>query len=150
MQCEGGLSITGGYRYRGCDIWGLDGEYFYADYAFQNIWTVNDPDNPNPVVRDGEISPSIEGVAVNQVSSFGEDARGEIYIVDQGSGSTGQIFKIIPAFDRADFDNDGDVDFANLLQVLANWGPCADCREDLNCDGVVSFADILILLSRWT
>jgi hypothetical protein len=48
-----------------------------------------------------------------------------------------------------DFDNDGMVGFADLLSVLAKWGPCAGCPEDLDFDGQVGFGDLLILLSSW-
>jgi hypothetical protein len=48
-----------------------------------------------------------------------------------------------------DFDNDGVIGFADLLSVLAKWGPCAGCPEDLDFDGQVGFGDLLQLLSRW-
>ena len=49
---------------------------------------------------------------------------------------------------QADFDDDGDVDFADLLALLTAWGPC-ECEEDLNGDDEVDFDDLLILLSDW-
>lgn len=47
----------------------------------------------------------------------------------------------------ADLDGDGDVDFSDLLVLLAAWGPCSGCPEDLNGDGIVDFQDVLILQS---
>ena len=49
----------------------------------------------------------------------------------------------------ADVDEDGVVDFNDLILVLAAWGVCPACPEDLNEDGVVDFADVLLVLSAW-
>ncbi|MCH8823797.1 MAG: hypothetical protein IH984_09855 [Planctomycetes bacterium] len=57
---------------------------------------------------------------------------------------------IIPVF--ADLDGNGTVDINDLLILLANWGPCADCNDcpaDLNDDCSVSTADLLLLFSNW-
>jgi subtilisin family serine protease len=48
----------------------------------------------------------------------------------------------------ADLDGSGTVDSADLLILLAAWGPC-DCPEDLNGSGEVDSADLLELLSAW-
>ncbi|NNM27297.1 MAG: VCBS repeat-containing protein [Phycisphaerales bacterium] len=51
------------------------------------------------------------------------------------------------ACDPPDFDGDCDVDFQDLLTMLASWG-CVDCPADLDGGGV-GFTDLLILLSAW-
>jgi hypothetical protein len=48
-----------------------------------------------------------------------------------------------------DVDASGDVGFGDLLQVLAQWGPCCGCPQDFDRDGEVSFADLLVLLAAW-
>ena len=51
-----------------------------------------------------------------------------------------------------DLDGDGSVGVADLLILLANWGPCADCDNcpaDIDGDCIVSIADLLILLANW-
>jgi hypothetical protein len=48
-----------------------------------------------------------------------------------------------------DVDGDGDVDFADLLAVLAAWGPCSACPEDVDDDGAVGFGDLLMVLANW-
>ena len=51
-----------------------------------------------------------------------------------------------------DLDHDGDVDFADLLAMLADWGPCppeGECPEDIDASGAVGFEDLLIVLSSW-
>lgn len=53
-------------------------------------------------------------------------------------------------FCPADVDQDGTVDFADLLMVLAEWGPCeGPCGADVDRSGQVDFADVLIVLSSW-
>lgn len=52
----------------------------------------------------------------------------------------------------ADFNEDGIVNAADMLILLANWGECGDCNNcpgdaDGNC--VVGASDLLILLSQW-
>ncbi len=50
---------------------------------------------------------------------------------------------------EGDVDGDRTVGFADLLAVLAAWGPCPDCPEDLDDEGVVGFGDLLIVLAAW-
>jgi hypothetical protein len=144
-------SVISGYPHRGCAIPSLAGTYFFADFCSGPVWSfvvvggmVTDYTD-----RTGELSPSLGGFTVNQISSFGEDARGEQYIVDQGSGSDGQIFKIVPENDQpADINGDGIIDLADvdiLVQVLLGLDPGDDClilRADVNADGEHNGHDI--------
>ena len=54
----------------------------------------------------------------------------------------------------ADIDHDGDVDAADLAQLLAAWGTCPPltigCAGDLDFDGIVGAGDLSILLGAWT
>jgi hypothetical protein len=49
----------------------------------------------------------------------------------------------------ADLDGDGLVGTADLLELLAQWGPCEDCSGDLDEDGAVDTDDLLQLLGDW-
>ncbi|MBT8486191.1 MAG: hypothetical protein HKO59_01350 [Phycisphaerales bacterium] len=53
-----------------------------------------------------------------------------------------------------DVDGDGDVDFTDLLGLLAAWGRCppppATCHADQTGDGVIDFTDLLVVLAAWT
>ncbi|MFK7960015.1 MAG: hypothetical protein AB8G96_05760 [Phycisphaerales bacterium] len=52
----------------------------------------------------------------------------------------------------ADLDADRAVGFADLLALLATWGPCPTgefCDADLDFDGTVNFADLLALLAAF-
>ena len=88
-----GCSITGGYVYRGCRMSGLSGRYFYADFcaAFIKSFRMVGGAVSDPHDYSVELAPG-GGATINQISSFGEDARGEIYITDRG----GQVYKIVP------------------------------------------------------
>jgi len=95
-----GNSVTGGYVYRGCAMPDMQGVYFYGDYGSAFIHTfqgVSGGDAQNDTDRTGDLSPSTGGHTIDAISSFGEDARGEIYVVDYGSGAfDGEVFKIVP------------------------------------------------------
>ncbi|QOJ13371.1 MAG: PQQ-dependent sugar dehydrogenase [Planctomycetia bacterium] len=119
----GRCSITGGYVYRGCAIPALRGTYFFADYCSANIWTLRY--SPGAGVTDltdrtAQLAPV--GSTINAIASFGEDARGELYICDQG----GELFKIVPA-NAPDCNENGIPDYADISS-----GAAADC----NCDGI--------------
>lgn len=48
-----------------------------------------------------------------------------------------------------DQNGSGSTDFADVLVLLAAWGPCADCPEDLDGNGTVDFSDVLATLAAW-
>jgi len=89
-----GCSITGGYVYRGCRIPGLQGTYFAADFCSGRIWTFefDGQDVINLVQRQAELDPP-GGDSISSITSFGQDARGDLYIVDRG----GEIFRVLAA-----------------------------------------------------
>ncbi|MDA9706854.1 PQQ-dependent sugar dehydrogenase [Bacteroidota bacterium] len=80
-------SITGGYVYRGSQISGLNGVYFFADYCSGEIGLLSKNENDE---WDMSLAfPNINGSWV----SFGEDINGELYIASINGG----IYKIIDA-----------------------------------------------------
>jgi glucose/arabinose dehydrogenase len=70
-----GCSVTGGYVYRGTAMPSLQGIYFYGDFCTGNLWTAFR--NASGVWQ----SPLFKDTAY-QISSFGEDATGELYLLD--------------------------------------------------------------------
>lgn len=78
-----GCSVTGGYVYRGSQFPTLQGVYLFADYCSGAMWaTVPDADGwaTYPVMQSGL-----------QVSSFGEDEAGEVYLTDLSGGGVYQV-----------------------------------------------------------
>lgn len=71
-----GSSITGGYVYRGQLYSVINGVYFYGDYATGRIWAAWHT-TPGGPLQTAEIANTNFAI-----SSFGEDANGEIYVVD--------------------------------------------------------------------
>ena len=148
-------SITGGYTYRGCDIPSLDGTYFYADFCSDKIWSFlvvagNDTEWTD---RTAELEPP-GNPTYQSISSFGEDARGEIYIIDRAintnSTNSGEVYRIIRETGLADFDCNGFVGVNDWLALTANWGPCSGaCPWDLTRDGLVGVDDWLLVLAQW-
>ncbi|MBX3372874.1 MAG: hypothetical protein KF817_03505 [Phycisphaeraceae bacterium] len=59
------------------------------------------------------------------------------------------IVASLPPTCPSDLDGSGEVDFADLLLLLAAWGACPDCPADLDGSGTVDFADVLMLLADW-
>ncbi|HYQ89743.1 MAG TPA: PQQ-dependent sugar dehydrogenase [Candidatus Binatia bacterium] len=87
----GRCAITGGYVYRGCAIPDLRGRYFFGDYCGRQIYSGRFQNGLLADVRDSTVAFET-GVTIGLITSFGEDARGELYITDQG----GQVFKVMP------------------------------------------------------
>ncbi len=49
----------------------------------------------------------------------------------------------------ADLDGSGDVEAADLAELLSSWGPCGGCPADFNGNGDVDAADLAELLGNW-
>ena len=84
-----GLSITGGYVYRGKALPELVGVYVYGDYETGRIWGLR--------ARDGKLVTNGELIDASRhplhIASFGEDRQGELFIL----AFDGQIHKLVPA-----------------------------------------------------
>lgn len=83
-----GVSLTGGYVYRGPSAPEIFGKYIFADYASTRFWALT-PDATGANGSTVEIGP-LEGV--RGISSFGVDARGELYVCDHIDG---EVFRIV-------------------------------------------------------
>ncbi|MAB78574.1 MAG: hypothetical protein CMJ89_04390 [Planctomycetes bacterium] len=86
-----GCSVTGGFVYRGSSIPSLQGTYFFADYCSNTIWSLEYDGSSvsNFVNRTSELDPA-GSASITLITSFGEDAAGELYVLEQG----GQIWRI--------------------------------------------------------
>lgn len=73
------------------------------------------------------------------------------HIVGEFQDLGGNEFFIVCDPVLGDLNGDGVVNVADMLILLAAWGPCdaSHCPADLNDDGVVNAADLLVLLSNW-
>lgn len=82
-----GISISGGYVYRGSLLPQLDGVYFYGDYGTGTIWSLYRDAN-----ADWQNNVFLSGTGLT-ISGFGEDEDGELYVVDYA----GRILRFEPA-----------------------------------------------------
>ncbi|WP_256758780.1 sorbosone dehydrogenase family protein [Cohnella sp. WQ 127256] len=78
-----GISITGGYVYRGKQLPKLIGSYIYADYGTGLVWALQQR-------KDGTIENRTLLQSDANVTSFGRDSEGELYICTQ----EGQVLRI--------------------------------------------------------
>lgn len=75
---DDGCSVTGGFVYRGAAHPQLQGVSFFADYCSGKLWALREKADGWRMVQllDTDL----------RVTSFGEDPRGELYVVDHGGG----------------------------------------------------------------
>jgi len=81
---DGNNCITGGYVYRGKTIPDLQGIYVYGDFGSGRIWGLKW--DSHALTFDAQLlHPHIN------ISSFGEDRDGELYVLDYGGGKVYRI-----------------------------------------------------------
>ena len=93
-----GVSITGGYVYRGSSTPDLAGKYVFGDFSFSKLW-FSPGDLGAPFTQLMGLSP--------QVSTFGEGETGELYLANYSAGTihsfssstdtTPDAFALLPA-----------------------------------------------------
>lgn len=88
---ELGKSITGGYVYRGEQLPQLKGKYVFGDFVDGRVWAIALPEELDP----GEPMLPLEdlGQWPFLISTFGQDAQGEIYLADY---SRGDVYRFGP------------------------------------------------------
>ena len=79
-----GCSITGGYVYRGEAIPDLRGWYLFSDYCSGTLFGI-------PSDSEGSIAPRVLLETGARVSTFGEDADGELYLADVEAGTVYRV-----------------------------------------------------------
>lgn len=91
-----GLSITGGYVYRGQKNPSLRGVYLYADWMMGTIWGLRRQEGK--VTEHGVVFMQPKGLLpLRNVASFAEDSRGELYILVYEGTVNGRIYELLEA-----------------------------------------------------
>jgi glucose/arabinose dehydrogenase len=117
-----GHSITGGYVFHG-DGDALQGQYFFADFVQGKVFTLSFNGSAWVATdRTSQIVIDVPGTALTQPSSFGEDARGNLYIIDFG----GNIFRLTPT----------------ILTAPAPGGTTADMMLRRGADGIFEIYNV--------
>ncbi|MBX3186335.1 MAG: PQQ-dependent sugar dehydrogenase [Labilithrix sp.] len=86
-----GVSVTGGYVYRGSKLPALYGKYVYGDFGSGRIWAVDQ-------TPEGAFVALLLAQTNFKISTFAQDADGEIYVADY---ATGKINQLLPGDETA-------------------------------------------------
>jgi glucose/arabinose dehydrogenase len=86
---DAGCSVTGGYVYRGSSFPGLQGVYVFGDYCSGRIWSLDSTDNTTWRMTE-QVKDSL------QISSFGEDEAGELYVTTfSGDNNNHRVYQVV-------------------------------------------------------
>ena len=129
---DDGCAIVGGYVYRGDAIAGLRGDYLFADYCTDRVWSFRPTPN-GPIgftERTFELSPP--GGAFGFITSFGLDGFGELLIV----AYEGVVYRVTEAPPIPDCDGDGISDEDEIAGGTA---------FDANANGLPDDCEVLLV-----
>lgn len=164
-------SITGGYVYRGpSEHPALAGMYVFGGFDFPEpkvlLGQRNNAGQLDVQVITDELLASIAGIGrtLDQLSSFGEDAEGNLYVIDFGDecGSgctdetgwtgvltqfgTGEIYRLVYVSDPAtgDYNSDGRVDLADYTIWRDSLGSSTQLAADGNGNDMIDSGDYTV------
>jgi glucose/arabinose dehydrogenase len=96
-----GASVTGGYVYRGTKLFGARGRYFFADFISGRVWSFRLV--IDSITREGSAQDVVEHTAelggssvLGNISGFGVDNAGELYILNFFAGTVVRIEAVPP------------------------------------------------------
>ena len=124
---DGGISIIGGYVYRGAELPGLGGTYIFGDFSADfgptgRVYYLDESTAPTEILElrfGGGDAPL--GV---YVKGMGEDEDGELYVLVSSelapTGTSGEVLRMGRSF--GDANGDGHVDLADAAEFI-------DCLE---------------------
>ena len=117
-------SMTGGFVYRGKKFPELVGKYVFGDYMTRRIWAAT-LDGDRLVSLQDLVKPTLRVVA------FGQDAAGELYVVDYDAGTVNSL-------ERADLKAAS----ATFPMTLSATGLFSDVKTHAVAPGVYPFTPI--------
>lgn len=121
---DGGISIIGGYVYRGSALPGLVGTYFFGDFSADfgptgRLYYLDESNPASPAILRVRLGAD-EAPLGRYLKGMGEDEDGELYALVSSalgpSGSSGAVLRIAPLF--GDCDGDGDVDLSDHAEFV--------------------------------
>lgn len=77
-----GVSVTGGYVYRGSNFPAMNGHYIYGDFANGQLWSIE---------KDNDFEVTVQADTDLMISAFGEATDGSMYAAD----FSGRIYEVI-------------------------------------------------------
>lgn len=151
-----GCAITGGYVYRGGAIPWLSGTYFFADFCSAEIKSFRLMNGTVTDLRDRTLELDPPGPSSwLTLTSFGEDARGDLYICDLNAGRISRIVEPGPLVDCNTNGRSDRGDIAAGISRDANADGIPDecqpppCFADYDNNGGIDGADIEAFFIEW-
>lgn len=140
-------AIVGGYVYRGSFLPEWQGTYIFADFPTGEIWSLRYEGGAVSDVAEwtDTLKPLVDA-EIEEISSFGEDAAGELYIC---SYKDGNIYRIVTLAQVADLNRDQKANAVDIQLVLngALGLPTGATRTDVNEDGATDAADVQLVIN---
>ncbi|HWL93531.1 MAG TPA: PQQ-dependent sugar dehydrogenase [Phycisphaerae bacterium] len=148
-----GISIIGGFLYRGSLFPGLAGQYVFGDFStdfntpLPQLYFL-DADGDASVIFEFQNGPTNEPYGFF-LKGFGEDADGEIYVIGSTQlgpmGTGGLVFHLVPA--KGDLTGDGHIDELDIPDFVAvllgdQTAPHLIDRADIDDMGTADGADL--------
>jgi len=137
-----GQSISGGLVYRGTNLGApFKGRYFFADYVAAKVWSI-------ALTLDGagnatasdfrDHTADLGGTStLGNISAFGSDASGEVYVVGYSKGT---IFRVSSAAPLLRIDTPPSGSTFNQLFYLAGWAIDRRATMDSGIDTIHFYA----------
>jgi uncharacterized repeat protein (TIGR03806 family) len=116
-----GVSVTGGYVYRGSAIPDLVGSYLFADYGSGRLWRLIDDGA-------GGLTDDLLAATGGSIVSFGEGNDNELYLVDIG----GRLYRIVQGAGGPNPDP--------VPDRLSNTGCMQSTDPSLPADGLIPYS----------
>ena len=134
LYVNGVCSVTGGYVYRGSDLFNLEGKYIYGDWCTGDIWSLD--------LINGEYEDQHLLTTGLNITSFGIDQNNELLICDHD----GNIYRLNS--NLGDLNGDGSLNVLDIVSlvnlILAND---YDYIVDLNGDEALNVLDVVLLIN---
>lgn len=97
LSTQAGISVTGGYCYRGAAVPAYRGRYFFADFGTSRIWSFRLVNGVRTDFIDHTSQLTGPAPAISQIASFAEDASGELLVVQLN----GRVRRLVAQYPRA-------------------------------------------------
>lgn len=116
-------------------------------------YTPDDPCAVHDIDQDGDVDLDDFGafltVYEDRVTDCNNNGIVDLEDILVGTGVDADNDGVIDDCCTGDIDQDGEVGFNDLVEMLAVWGPCGLCAADVTADGFVDFDDLVTLLAAW-
>ena len=139
LYVDGVCSITGGYVYRGQNVWPLIGKYIYGDWCTGDIWAFEYSEDGN------HINEHLLRSNIN-ITSFGVDENNELLFCGNEN-----IYKLTSS--QGDLNQDNDLNILDVVLLINfvlenNYNSSGDINNDetLNILDIVQLVNIILNL----